>query len=72
MAYVPMNRAWTLVICTRPQDYMPVRVHEAASYLSGRSDATEEEWRLATEAIDIVASCQRIGGDLLNIHLKTR
>jgi len=56
MAYVPMNRARALIICTRLQDYMLARVHEAASYLSGRSDATEEEWRLATEAIDIVVS----------------
>jgi len=52
MAYVPMNRARALIICTRPQDYLPGRLREAARYLLDRKDATEEERRLATEAIE--------------------
>ena len=52
MAYVPMNRARALIICTRPQDYLPGRLREAARYLLDRKDATDEERRLATEAIE--------------------
>jgi len=47
-----MNRARALTICTRPQDYAPARLREAAGYLLDRRDATEEERRLATEAIE--------------------
>ena len=43
MAYVPMNRARALIICTRPQDYLPGRLREAARYLLNRRDVTEEE-----------------------------
>ena len=49
MAYVPMNRTRALIICTRPQDYAPARLREAARYLLDRRDTTEEEQRLATE-----------------------
>ena len=35
----------------RPQDYAPARLREAARYLLDRRDATEEESRLATEAL---------------------
>jgi len=52
MAYVPMNRTRALIIVTRPQDYLPGRLREAARYLLDRRDATEEERRLATEAIE--------------------
>ena len=52
MAYVPMNRTRALIICTHPQDYLPARLREAARYLLDRRDTTEEERRLATEAIE--------------------
>jgi len=52
MAYVPMNRARALIIVTRPQDYLPGRLREGARYLLDRKDATEEERRLATVAIE--------------------
>jgi len=52
MAYVPMNRTRALIICTRPQDYAPSRLREAARCLLDRRDATEEEKRLASEAIE--------------------
>jgi hypothetical protein len=52
MAYVPMNRARALIIVTRPQDYLPARLPEAARYLFDRKDTTEEERRPATEAIE--------------------
>ena len=52
MAYVPMNRIRALIICTHPQDYLPGRLREAARYLLDRRDATEEEKRLASEAIE--------------------
>jgi len=56
MAYVPMNRTRALIICTRPQDYAPARLREAARYLFDRRDATEEERRLATDAIERLRS----------------
>ena len=56
MAYVPMNRSRALIICTRPRDYLPARLREAARCLLDRRDATEEERRLATEAIDLLRS----------------
>jgi len=56
MAYVPMNRARAPIICTRPPDYLPARLREAAPYLLDRKDATEEERRLATEAIELLRS----------------
>ena len=49
-----MNRARALIIVTRPQDYLPGRLREAARYLLDRKDATEEERRLATEAIELL------------------
>ena len=52
MAYVPINRTRALIICTRPQDGAPAGLREAARYLLDRRDATEEERRLATEAIE--------------------
>jgi len=52
MGSVPINRTRALIICTRPQDYAPARLREAARYLLDRRDATEEEKRLATEAIE--------------------
>jgi len=54
MAYVPMNRTRALIICTYPQDYLPGRLREAARYLLDRKDATDEERRLATEAIELL------------------
>ena len=51
-----MTRTGVLIICTRPQDHAPSRVSEAAAHLSGRSDATEEERRLASEAIERLQS----------------
>jgi len=54
MAYVPMNRTRALIICTHPQDYLPGRLREAARYLLDRKDATDEERRLATEAIELL------------------
>ena len=56
MASVPMNRARALIICTRAPDYLPGRLREAARYLLDRKDATEEERRLATEAIEWLRS----------------
>jgi len=47
-----MNRTRALIICTRPQDYAPARLRLAARYLLDGPDTTEEEQRLATEAID--------------------
>ena len=52
MAYVPMNRTRALIICTRPQDYAPARLREAARCLLDRRDAADEEKRLASEAIE--------------------
>ena len=56
MAYVPINRTRALIICTRPQDYAPARLRLAARYLLDRPDTTEEERRLATEAIEWLRS----------------
>ena len=56
MAYVPMNRTRALIICTRPQDYDPARLREAARNLVNRRDAKEEERRLVTEAIESLRS----------------
>ena len=50
MAYVPMNRARALIICTCPQDYAPTRVYAAASYLETLANATAEELGLARMA----------------------
>jgi hypothetical protein len=52
MGSVPINRTGALIICTRPQDYAPTRLREAARCLLDRKDATEEERRLATEALE--------------------
>jgi hypothetical protein len=50
MVSVRMNRARALLICTRPQNYTPARVHEAVAYPE-KSEATEDERRLASEAM---------------------
>jgi len=50
MAYVPMNRARALIICTRPQDYAPTRVYAAASYLETLANATTEDLDVAKMA----------------------
>ena len=50
MSHVPMNRAWALIICTRPQYYAPSRVHAAACYLEALENATAEELELAKRA----------------------
>ena len=51
MGSVPINRTRALII-SAPQDYVPARLREAERYLLDRQDATEEERRLATEAIE--------------------
>lgn len=51
MRSVPMNRARALIICTRPGDYMHTRVREAAKHLLAQTDVSEEEKRLAEEAL---------------------
>jgi hypothetical protein len=51
-----MNRVRALVICHAPQAYAPSRVREAASYLLQSSASTEEERRLASEAIEWLRS----------------
>ena len=50
MAYVPVNRTRALIICTRPQDYAPSRVHAAACYLEALENATAEESEFAKSA----------------------
>jgi len=50
MAYVPMNRTRALIICTHPGP-RPGAFAGAARYLLDRRDATEEEQRLASEAM---------------------
>ena len=52
MGSVPISRTRALIIFTRPQDYAPAPLREAARYLLDRRDATEEERRLAIEAIE--------------------
>ena len=49
MANVPINRARAPIICTRPQDYAPSRVH-AAWYLESLTNATAEDLGLAKMA----------------------
>ena len=56
MAYAPMNRTRALIICTRPQDYAPARLRLAARHLLDRPDTTEEEQRLASDAIEWLRS----------------
>ena len=51
MAYVPMNRVRALVIVHEPRAYTPSRVQEAAAYLLQSPSATDEESRLANDAI---------------------
>jgi hypothetical protein len=46
------DRARAQLICTRPQNYMPARAHEAVAYLLQMSNATEDERRLTSEAIE--------------------
>jgi len=38
MPSVPINRAWALIICTRPQDYAPPRVRETPQLVLGLAD----------------------------------
>lgn len=45
-----MNRVRAQIICARPQDYAPARVHEAVAYLLARSDTTEDEQQLTSAA----------------------
>ena len=54
MGAVPINRMRALITCTRPRDYLTRRLREAARYLLDRKDATEEERRMATEAIELL------------------
>ena len=56
MAYVPMNRVRALVIVHEPSAYAPTRVRDAANYLLTSSGATEDEQRLANEAIEWLRS----------------
>ena len=56
MAYAPMNRTRALIICTRPQDYAPARLRLATRHLLDRPDTTEEEQRLASDAIEWLRS----------------
>jgi len=58
MAYVPMNRAQALIICTRPQDYAP-RVREAARYLL---DKRERQRRWGKPPAQIVGGLDAAGG----------
>jgi len=41
MDFVPTNLARALIICTRPPDYAPTRLREAARYLLDTRDATD-------------------------------
>ena len=50
MPGVPINRTRALIICARPQDFAPSRVH-AASYLETLANATAEELGLAKMAL---------------------
>ena len=52
---IPINRTRALVICHAPAAYAPTRVREAASYLL-QSSRTEDEQRVATEAIEWLRS----------------
>jgi len=56
MAYVPMNRVRALVIVHEPAAYAPTRVRDAANYLLTSSSATEDEQRLANDAIEWLRS----------------
>jgi len=56
MAYVPMNRVRALVIVHEPAAYARSRVRDAANYLLTSSSATEDEQRLANEAIEWLQS----------------
>jgi len=56
MAYVPMNRVRALVTVHEPAAYTPTRVRDAANYLLTSSSATEDEQRLANEAIEWLRS----------------
>jgi hypothetical protein len=51
-----LNRVRALLICRASQAYAPSRVREAASYLLQSSSSTEDEQRLATEAIEWLRS----------------
>ena len=58
MGSVPMNRTRAGLICEAPQDHRPARVREAATYLLGMSGVTEDERRIASEAMSWLRSKQ--------------
>jgi hypothetical protein len=53
---VPMTRARALMICTRPADYGTWRVREAAEHLLAQPNASEEDKRLAAQALEKVGA----------------
>ena len=59
MASVSMNQARALIICTRPQDYAPSRVHAAAWYLESLENATVEEQELAKQGYLFLQQAKR-------------
>jgi hypothetical protein len=48
---VPMTRAAALLICTRPAGYSTWRVREAAEHLLAQAHVSEEEKKLASDAL---------------------
>ena len=46
-----MNRTRALIICTAPDAFAHTRVREAAKHLLAQGDVSEEEKRLAEEAL---------------------
>jgi len=59
MPGVPINRTRALIICARPQDFAPSRVHAAASYLETLANATAEELGLAKMALLFLQRARR-------------
>jgi hypothetical protein len=47
-----MTRARSLLICTRPADYGAWRVREAAEHLLAQPNVSEEDKRLASDALE--------------------
>jgi hypothetical protein len=56
-----MNRARSLLICTRPTDYGTRRAREAAEHLLPQPDVSEEDKRLASQALEISGRHKRDG-----------
>jgi len=56
MGSVPMNRSRAGLICEAPQDHRAARVREAATYLLGMPAVTEDERRIANEALEWLRS----------------